>query len=451
MRTGHRLVARWTGICVIAGFAAACGGLGPTATPTPTPTLVATPTPNVPTVTLTPALVATPTPTPTRPDLVVGTEALIAGVPMRDDGWRVRVDSVAHGSAVLAGGQSTLPNLPNGQEWLRLQFRVRYVGTGTPSQQLLAKDMSVFFQSAGINYTAKAVGASPALETDIAKDADVSVTFWFSIAESAPVIFLMWDAFGQPPDTYQWDLSPAVHSAAAAPEWTTPAAQKWKTLSGPVSSLGGGRDEVLLDPPGEFLIADWRMTQTGSVGCSLDIYFENDVFQTDSISETGPSVRGTMLLKLPGSTGDGSGVLNVSVLMASCPWRVDLAGIGSLFGPHSASVADFIWRTDHLGGRWAGIADRPATPNLVAAENRALTVAAANPDANAALGNALDPKWYRGNYYVDGVKNVGHLLAWSNAIIALVLRPSIDPSDFELLYEPFSAAIPSEILGSAAP
>jgi hypothetical protein len=443
MRTGQGFVARSAAILVIAGFAAACGGVGPT------PTL--TPTRSVPTVTLTPTPVTAPTPTPTRPDLVVGTEALIAGVPMPDDGWRVRVDSVAHGSAVLAGGQSTLPNLQKGREWLRLKLRVRYVGTGTPSQQLLAKDMSVFFQSAGISYTAKAVGASPALETDIAKDADVSVTFWFSIAESAPVIFLMWDAFGQPPDTYQWDLSPAVHSAAAPPEWTTPAAQKWKTLSGPVSSLGGGRDEVLQDPPGEFLIADWRMAQTGSVGCSLDIYFENDVFQTDSISETGPSVRGTMLLKLPGSTGDGSGVLNVSVLMASCPWRVDLAGIGSLFGPNSALVADFIQRTDHLGQDWAGIAAVQATRNVIAAQNRALTVAASNPDANAALGNALDPKWYRGNYYLDGVENVGHLLAWSNAIFALVLQPLIDPSDFEILYKPFAADIPHEILGSAAP
>jgi hypothetical protein len=447
MRTGHRLLARWTGICVIAVFAAACGGLGPTATPTPTPTPVATPTLNVPTVTLTPTPVATPT--PTRPDLVVGTEALIAGVPMPDDGWRVRVDSVAHGSAALAGGQSTLPNLQKGQEWLRLQFRVRYVGTGTPSQRLLAQDMSVFFQSAGVNYMAKPVGASPALETAIAKDADVSVTFWFSIAESAPVISLLWDAFGQPPDSYQWDLAPAVHSAAAPQEWTTPAAQKWKTLSGPVSWAPDIRSEVLIDPPGKFLVADWSMTQTGSVGCTFFVDFENGAGEI-GISDTSTALRGTSLVKLPGLPGDGSGGLNTT-FMIPCPWRLALAGIGSLFGPNSVSVADFIWRADHLGPDWVGIADRPATPNLVAAQHRALTVAASNPDANAALGNAVDPKWYRGNHYLDGVENVGHLLAWSSAIIALVLRPSIDPSDFELLYEPFSAAIPSEILGSAAP
>ena len=427
---------------VIAGFAAACGGVGPTPTPTP----------NVPTVTLAPTPVATPTPTPTRPDLVVGTEALIAGVPSPDDGWRVLVDSVAHGSAALAGGQSTLPTLPKGQEWLRFRFRVRYVGTGTPSQRLLAQDMSVFFQSASVNYMARPVGASPALETDIAKDADVSVTFWFSIAESAPVINLIWDAFGQPPDTYQWNLAPAVHSAAAPQEWTTPAAQKWKTLSGPVSSWTDVRDEVLLDPPGPFLVADWTMTQADPLfACSLSIYFENDVLQTDSISENRGSVRGTTLLKLPGSTGVGSAVLNVSVLMASCPWRVDLAGIGSLFGPNSVSVADFMWRALHLGPGWAGIATAPVTPNMVAAQNRALLVVASNPHADAALANAIDPKWYRGNGYLEGVENIGRLLAWSNAILALVLQSSIDPSDFELLYEPFAAEIPREILGSAAP
>jgi hypothetical protein len=88
MRTGQGVVARSAAILVIAGFAAACGGAGPTPAPTPTP--------NVPTVTLTPTPVATPPPTPTRPDLVVGTEALIARVPNPDDGWRVRVDSVAH-------------------------------------------------------------------------------------------------------------------------------------------------------------------------------------------------------------------------------------------------------------------------------------------------------------------------------------------------------------------
>lgn len=442
MQTGQRVVARWVGILVIAGFAASCGGVGPTPTPMPTP--------NVPTATLAPTPVATPTPTPTRPDLVVGTEALIAGVPMPDDGWRVLVDSVAHGSAALAGGQSTLPELPNGQEWLRVRFRVRYVGTGTPSQRLLAQDVSVFFQSAGVNYSAKPFGASPALETDIAKDADVSVTFWFSIAESAPVISLIWDAFGQPRDTYQWDLAPTVHSAAAPQEWTTPAAQKWTTLSGPASLITDVRYEVLPDPPGSLLVADWGMTQAGSIGCTLSLDFDSD--WSNTVLSAGPeSMRGTELLKVPGPTAVGSAVLNVGALQASCPWRVDLAGIGSLFGPNSVSVADFMWRALHLGPGWAGIATAPATPDMIAATERALRVVASNPHADAALANAIDPKWYRGNGHLEGVENVGRLLAWSNAILALVLQSSIDPSDFELLYEPFAAEIPREILGSAAP
>lgn len=193
------------------------------------------------------------------------------------------------------------------------------------------------------------------------------------------------------------------------------------------------------------------MTQAGSVGCVLNLDFENASGQTDFISGGPESMRGTALLKLPGSTGEGAVVWSVGALEASCPWRLDLAGIGSLFGPNSASVADFIWRTDHLGPGWAGVAAGPATPNMIAAGERALLVADSNPHARTALANALDVKWYRGNGYLEKVESAGRLLAWSDAILALVLQSWIDPSAFELLYEPFAADIPREILGSAAP
>lgn len=387
-------------------------------------------------------------PAPTeRANFVAGQEALITNTPAQGDAWRLVVDSLVRGKAATdLPGASNLSALPSDKAWLSLRVGIRYVGASTPTQVLDGRDFSVFYQIRGVNYESRVVAGWPSLEVRTAKDKDTGLTLWFATPKQPSVEILLWSGFGQGWAAYQWDLttSPEPRPSLPRTEWGPPESTARQTFTGKKNWVLG-TDFQNTNPPDGILLVEWEET-SDSTGCGIWIKYnasgsEGSVTNVDAVS-------GRDLLRRPAFTGPVTRewILNVT---ATCPWKVSVSGVGTLFGPNTQIVADFMARSSELGPGWETLdtGGDSAITSAARADIRAL--AAGDANVAAALGNALAPDWYVGNHFIDDHPATRDLRA--DAISALVLA-GVLPRDEELaLYAPFGSWIPREVLGTDLP